>query len=198
VTHLCDETEFGFGWIRDEFLARCSHALAADGRVWLVDPMDDEDVEERVRTAGEPAGVIQLLDRHARDCAALAERLGVPHHVVPRMPVPDAPFQWVVVRDRRRWREVALWWTEQRVLVCADALGTAAYFVARGERLGVHPLLRAMPPRAAFEGLTPRHVLCGHGEGVHEDAATALEEALATARRGVPALLLSAVTGRRA
>ena len=28
---------------------------------------------------GEIAGVLQLLDRHNRDCAPLAERFGVPH-----------------------------------------------------------------------------------------------------------------------
>ena len=190
MTRFCDETDLGFGWIRDELLERCAHALEVDGRVWLVDPLDGEGVEERVRAAGEPAGVVQLLDRHGRDCAAFAERLGVPHHVVPRARVPGAPFEWRVVRDRRGWREVALWWREPRVLVCGDALGTAGYFVARGERLGVHPLLRATPPRAALEGLTPDHVLCGHGEGVHEDATPALHEALATARRRLPRVLL--------
>ena len=192
-----DETDFGFGWIRKEFLRRTSHALVADGRVWLVDPVDDEGVEERVRTAGAPAGVIQLLDRHARDCAALAERLGVPHHLVPRMPVPGAPFEWRVVRDGRGWREVALWWPERRVLVCGDALGTVGYFVTRDERLGVHPLLRPMPPRSAFHGLTPRHVLCGHGDGVHENAAAALGEALETARRRLPRVAASVATRRR-
>jgi hypothetical protein len=190
VTRYCDETDFGFGWIHDELLSRCSHALVAYGRVWLVDPIDGDGVEERVRGAGEPAGVIQLLDRHARDCAAFAARLGVPHHVVPRARVPGAPFEWRVVSDWRPWREVALWWPGAAVLVCADALGTVGYFVARRERLGVHPLLRAMPPRAAFEGLTPSHVLCGHGEGVHDAAAAALREALATARQRLPRILL--------
>lgn len=186
TVRFCDETEFGFGWIRDEFMERCSHALVDGGRVWLVDPLDGDGVEERVRAAGEPAGVVQLLDRHARDCASLAGRLGVPHHVVPRMPVPGAPFEWRVMRERRSWREVALWWPERRVLACADALGTARYFRAGGERLAVHPLLRAMPPRDSFQCLTPGHVLCGHGEGVHDDADGALREALATARRRIP------------
>jgi myo-inositol-1(or 4)-monophosphatase len=40
VTRFCDEAAFGFGWIRDELIGRCSHALVADGRVWLVDPLD--------------------------------------------------------------------------------------------------------------------------------------------------------------
>jgi hypothetical protein len=188
---LCDETEWGFGWIRDERLARCSHALRAEGRVWVFDPVDSPGVEERIRALGQPAGVIQLLDRHRRDSAALAERLGVPLHETPFDGVHGAPFDPVPIVRHRLWREVALWWPEEQVLLCGDALGTVNYFVAPGERLGVHPLLRLVPPRSLAR-FGPRHVLCGHGTGVHGDeAATALEEALATARRRLPAALIS-------
>ena len=58
---FCDEFAGGFDWIADERLQRCSHALVDEGRVWLIDPVDADGVEERVRAAGEPAGVIQLL-----------------------------------------------------------------------------------------------------------------------------------------
>jgi hypothetical protein len=185
---LCDETDWGFGWLQDERLVRTSHALRAEGRVWVFDPVDSPGVEERIRGLGEPAGVIQLLDRHRRDCAALAGRLGVPLHETPFDGVPGAPFDPVPIVQRRFWREVALWWPEERVLLCGDALGTVGYFVAPGEQLGVHPLLRLVPPRA-LSRFAPRHVLCGHGEGVHGDrAAPALEEALATARRRLPAV----------
>src|SRR5512146_1539767 len=122
---FCDELDGGFGWVVAEFMERCSHALVVDGRVWVIDPVDGEGVEERIRAAGEPAGVIQLLDRHNRDSKRLAARLGVQVHLVPREPVP--PFSFLSLLDRRRWREVALWWPERRVLVCADVLGTAAY-----------------------------------------------------------------------
>jgi hypothetical protein len=186
TARFCDETEWGFGWIQAERLARCSHALRAEGRVWVFDPVDSPGVEERIRGLGEPAGVIQLLDRHGRDSAALAERLGVPRHETPFDGVPGAPFDPVAIVRHRFWREVALWWPEERVLICADALGTVGYFVAPGERLGVHPLLRLVPPRA-LSRFAPRHVLCGHGEGVHGDeTASALAEALATARRRLP------------
>jgi len=185
---LCDETDWGFGWIQDERLSRTSHALRAEGRVWVFDPVDSQGVEERIRGLGEPAGVIQLLDRHRRDCAALAGRLGVPLHETPFDGVPGAPFDPVPIVRHRFWREVALWWPEERVLLCGDALGTVGYFVAPGEQLGVHPLLRLVPPRA-LSRFAPRHVLCGHGEGVHGDpAAPALEEALGTARRRLPAV----------
>jgi hypothetical protein len=183
---FCDEFEVGFGWIVDEFLLRCSHALVVDGRVWLVDPVDGEGVEERIRAAGEPAGVIQLLNRHNRDCRALAERFDVPRYEIPRDPIPGAPFEFLPVRNSRLWREVALWWPAPRVLVCADALGTVPSLRVGGERLAHHPLLRMFPPRRLGD-VDPRHVLCGHGEGVHgKEAGKAVEEALATARRRLP------------
>jgi hypothetical protein len=184
---FCDELGFAFGWIVDEFLQRCSHALVVDGRVWVVDPVDGDGVEERVRAAGDPAGVIQLLDRHNRDCRELATRLGVSHHVVPRASIEQAPFEFAVVRDARWWKEVALWWPGERTLVVGDALGTVPELRVADERLALHPLLRLTPPRRAFGGFDPRHVLCGHGEGVQGDEATpALREALATARRRLP------------
>jgi hypothetical protein len=185
---LVDEFDGGFGWIADEFMERCSHALVVDGEAWLIDPLEDE----LVARAGRPAGVIQLLDRHNRDCARLASRFGVPHHFVPRERI--GPFEFLPVRDKRRWQEVALWWPERRVLVCADALGTADYFCARGERLGVHPLLRLRPPRLDVE---PDVILCGHGPGVLGDAADALREALSGSRRRIPGQVASAVRAWR-
>jgi hypothetical protein len=189
-----DEQQWGFGWISPERprLGLASHALLADGGVWVVDPVDAEGVEERVRSLGEPAGVIQLLDRHARDCAAVARRLAVPHHLVPYLDV--GPFEAIPLVRRSRWREAALWWPERRVLVCADALGTIPrFFALGGERLGVHPLLRLAPP-TALARLEPEHVLCGHGAGVHERAAAAVRDALAHARRRAPRLLLELPT----
>jgi hypothetical protein len=185
----------GFGWIVDEFLERCSHALVADGRVWLIDPVAGDGVEERIRSAGEPAGVIQLLDRHKRDCAELARRLGVEHYVVPQAPVADAPFEFLTVRDGRLWKEAALWWPERRVLVCADVLGTSRYYHGPGERIAVHPLLRFVPPRRQLGGVSPQRILCGHGEGIHDTADAALREALRTARRRIPAQLAASVRG---
>jgi hypothetical protein len=176
---FCDEGEGTLGWVVNEFMERCSHALVADGGVWLIDALDGDGVEERVRALGEPAGVLQLLDRHARDCAALAGRLGVPHH---RLAIGEAPFEAIPLVTRRRWREIALWWPERRVLVCADALGTARYFRAPGERLAVHPLLRLMPPRR-LAGLEPERVLVGHGTGVE---GSALRDALRDARLRAP------------
>lgn len=189
---FCDELPFGFGWIAAEpaLMQRASHALVHAGRVWLVDPVDVEGLDQRIRTLGEPAGVIQLLDRHGRDAARLAERYDVTLHRVPFAGAPGSPFEVLRSVDLPRWREAALWWPDHRTLVVADALGTAAYFLGPGERLAVHPLLRLIPPRSLAR-LEPEHVLCGHGEGVHgSDATRALTYALQTSRRGIPRWLL--------
>jgi hypothetical protein len=192
-----DEFAVGFGWIEEGRLERASHVLVAGGAVWLVDPLADEAFEKRVRAAGCPAGVIQLLDRHKRDCAEVADRLGVPLHVVPFDGVAGAPFTFLRMVRFPGWKEVALWWPNARVVVFADALGTAPYFLGPGERLAVHPFLRLLPPRAMSRALSPRHVLCGHGEGVHGDEAAAqFEEALATARRRLPRWLWAQVRRR--
>ena len=92
---FCDESDDGFGWIAEERVARTSHALAVDGRVWLVDAVLWPEALERARALGEPAGVIQLLDRHNRDCADVAAQLGVPHLRVPDRV--DAPLEIVRV-----------------------------------------------------------------------------------------------------
>lgn len=190
---FCDEFDHGFGWQAvDEFLQRTSHALLADGRVWLTDVVDSPGIEERIRALGEPAGVVQLVDRHKRDCAEIARRLGVHLHVTPFAGVEDAPFAVLRVARVPGWREVALWFTEERALVCGDALGSVGYFRAGDEPFGAHPLLRLFPPRRALGGLEPEHMLFGHGEGLHgAEAAHALREALATARRRLPRALVT-------
>ncbi len=149
-TRFCDELPFGFGWIADEppRLERASHALVDDGRVWLVDPVDDPALEERIAASGRVVGVIQLLDRHGRDAAALAARYDVPVHLAPRAGVPDSPFQVLRAVDLPTWREAALWWPERSTLVVADALGTASYFLAPGRASRGAPA--PAPPAAAL------------------------------------------------
>ena len=191
---VVDEFERGFGWQADEpeFLERTSHAVLSEGSVWLFDVLDVDGLDERVRALGEPAGVVQLLDRHARDCASVASRLGVPHFE----PLRETPVPTVHVRSLPGWRERAAF-LDDSVLVAADALGTASYFRAPGERLAVHPMLRLFPPRA-LRGLAPEHVLCGHGEGVHGGgAAEALDAALRTARRRIPRWLPASIKAWR-
>ena len=180
----------GFSWIVDEPMTRTSHALASDGKVWLVDPVDWPDAIERARMLGKPTAVLQLLDRHNRDCATIASRLAIPHIVVPD-DLPGTPFECVSVKRMRRWEETALWWPETKTLVVAEALGTNEFTIGGSDdRVGVHMLLRLTPPKmlAPYE---PERLLVGHGEGVHGPAATTgLREALAHSRRGLPGVLL--------
>ena len=184
-----DELPFGFSWFPDEPLTRTAHALDTGDGVWLIDPVDVPEAIERAAALGPPAGVIQLLDRHNRDCAQLAERLGVPHLRVPDA-VPGSPFTVVEVLKLPRWHEIALWWPEQRALVVAEAIGTNdVYRLGKGPA-GVHPLLRALPP-GALRRLDPEHLLVGHGPGVHGPlAAAALQDAYDRSRKDLPKLAL--------
>jgi hypothetical protein len=183
-----DEFEYGFAWQREgDRIHRTSHAIRSAGGVWLIDTVDGPGLDERVRELGDPAGVVQLLDRHKRDCAAVAARLGVPLFI---LEAPDG-LEARSIQDRRFWKEIALWFPEGRVLVCADALGSVAYFRAKNEPFGVHPLLRLVPPKRALGDLEPEHVLFGHGPGYHaSDAPQRLREALETSRRRLPRALL--------
>jgi hypothetical protein len=196
---FCDEFEGSVGWTpaEQELRRRTSHAVASGGRVWIVDPLDGEGLDGRIRQLGEPAGVVQLLDRHDRDCRPIAKRLGVPLHVTPFGGVEGAPFEVTRVVDLPGWSEAALWFPGERILLCADAVGAASYFRAKGERIGVHPLLRLWPPRALAR-FEPRQLLVGHGEGLAGDeAAEALQAALQTARRRIPAWLAALPQSRR-
>ena len=184
-----DEFPFGFSWFPDEAITRTAHALDAGDGVWLIDPVDVPEAIERAQALGPTAGVIQLLDRHNRDCAQLAERLGVPLMRLPDA-IPDSPFTVVEVLRLPRWHEIALWWPEHRALVVAEAIGTNhLYRLGRGPA-GVHPLLRALPP-GALRRFEPEHLLVGHGPGVHGRlAAGALQDAYDRSRKDLPKLAL--------
>lgn len=183
-----DEYPFGFSWVMDEPLEGASHALVSNGRVWLVDPVDVPEAVERARGLGEPAAVLQLLDRHGRGCAAVAERLGVLHVKVPDT-IPGSPFEAIPTLRLPGWEETSLWWPEQRVLVVAEVLGTAVPWTGGQAQVGVHIFLRAWPPGRLRER-QPEHLLVGHGFGVHgPTAASALEEAYERSRSDLPAVL---------
>ena len=182
-----DELPFGFSWYPDETLTRTGHALDSGTGVWLVDPVDDPEAIARATALGPPAGVIQLLDRHNRDCAALASRLGVPHLRLPDV-IPGTPFSVVPVVRVPRWHELALWWPERRALVVTEAIGTNPVYALGSGPAGMHPFLRPFPP-GALRHFEPEHLLVGHGRGVHGPEATAaLRDAYDRARRDLPKL----------
>jgi len=185
---LVEESPLGLTWTVREPIARSSHALVDAGRVWVIDPTWDPAVFERVAALGEPAAVIQLLDRHNRDCAKVAATLGVPHLRVPAS-LPDTPFSVIPVVDIRFWREVALWWPSQRTLVVAEAVGTARTYAPGPAGAGVSIGLRLWPPRA-LAAYDPDDLLVGHGPALHEpQAAVALREAMERSRRDLPRAL---------
>jgi hypothetical protein len=178
---FCDDLgRHGFSWIVEEPMTRTSHALATSDGVWLVDPVDWPEAIDRAASLGTPVGVIQLLDRHNRDSAALAQRLGVPQ--LEAASLPGTPFEVIEIKRAKRWQEIALWWPEPRVLVVAEALATNRFFPIGDDRVGVHPALRLTPPRT-LRRYEPEHLLVGHGEGVHgPDATVALQQALSRSR----------------
>jgi hypothetical protein len=182
----------------EEGMRRAGHALVEDGDVWLVDPLDVPGLDEVLAAEGEVAGVVLLLSRHGRDAAALARRHDVAVHVPRPLDVDvDAPVESFTgelaetgyvahtVFERFPWREAALYSEDRRTLVVAEALGTAPFFLAPGERLGVQPVARLFPPKTLGR-FDPEHVLVGHGAGVHDDAAAAVREAIRGSRRGLP------------
>jgi hypothetical protein len=186
---VLDPQSYGLTWVTREPMARGCHALADESGVWLVDPVDEATAMAAVAELGDPAGVLQLLDRHNRDCAAIAARLGVPHVVNPDSLAPT-PFEFVPVIRWPGWRETALWWPAEEVLVVPEAVGTAPAFAVGSGPIGVHPMIRLVPPRA-LRRFAPRHLLVGHGRPVHgSQAASGLREALARSRRDIPRLAL--------
>lgn len=190
---------WGVSWIAAEpaFMQRASHALAADGAVWLIDPVDGAGLDEMIAPLGTVRGVLQLLDRHPRDGDAVARRHGVSVMRVPFGEVPGSPFTVLRVVNLPRWREIALWWPEHRALVVPEALGTAPYYLAPGRTVGIHPMLRMFPP-TSLDGLAPLHLLPGHGEPASGDAlAEAIHEALGHSRRDIPRVLGSMIRNRR-
>jgi hypothetical protein len=179
----------GVTWVEQNAMARAAHALLDDRRVWLIDPYENAEAMAAATELGTPAGVLQLLDRHNRDCETISRRLGVP---LMRLPTHAAgtPFTVIPMISNRAWREVALWWSDERALVVAEAVGTAPAF-ALGRRAGVHPMLRLVPPRKQLSRFQPERLFVGHGEAIESGADAALREALAESRSDLPRLLLS-------
>jgi hypothetical protein len=92
------------------------------------------------------------------------------------------------VANNRFWQEAALF--DGETLLVPEAVGTVVYFTTGDRPLGVHPALRAWPPRRALGDLAPEHIRVCHGAGIQTDAAAALRDALASARRTMPRLYL--------
>ncbi|WP_227133346.1 hypothetical protein [Halorubellus salinus] len=206
---------FGWRTAGDDSLARTSHALRTDDGLWLLDPLDapglDDVIAERGPgddAAASVAGVAVCAGWHARDAAAVAARYDVPvtvpagvdraldHLEQPagvdvdvqraddRLPSTDVSLHGV--SPMGAWTEAVCWRDRDRTLYVPESLGTADPFVVGDERLGVIFYARLLPPRDALAGFSPDRVLVGHGDGVFDDAAAALADALDASRRRFP------------
>jgi hypothetical protein len=175
------EHPLGVTWVMDEALTRASHALAHEGRVWLIDVVDEPEALARATALGEVAAVLQLFVAHRRDGEAVAKRLGVPFLALPDV-IRDAPFS-VLSLDKFKWRERALWWPEQRGLIVPESIGTRPFYAVGPGPAGVHPIRRLLPPND-LRSFLPEHILVGHGAPIHGgEAAAALLDALNRSRR---------------
>ncbi|WP_336344727.1 hypothetical protein [Halalkalicoccus ordinarius] len=203
-----DEWDGGFGWIAhpEEEMLRASHALATDEGVWLIDPVDVPDLDEWLTEFGEVAGVVALVGRHTRDAAEVANRYDVPVYLPEPLSsarkeldarvelfgdeLPGTGYRTITLLDTPVWTEIALYDDESATLLVPESVGTAEFFRAPGERLGVHPARRLVPP-TPLRGFVPERILVGHGEGITEDASGALREALSGSRRNAAKLYTS-------
>ena len=183
-----DHVPWAISWTVKEPMERSSHALAHEGRVWLIDPCADEAALRAAVALGEIAAVVQLLDRHPRDCEEIAARFSVPHLRLPDHGLPDSPFEVHRMVWKPRWRELCLWWEDRRALVVAESVGTNGYMAVGDEPVGVHPMLRLTPP-GTLRRFSPDALFVGHGRTIHSGATPALEEALARSRKDIPRVL---------
>ena len=210
--HEIDRFGRGVGWIAypDEAMERASHAIAVPNEetetddVWVFDPVDAPGLDDLLADLGTVAGVVVGLDRHKRDSAAVATRHDAPVYVADWMtgvadeldaPVErfgsqlaDSGFEAFRIRNSSLppWQEVGFF--DGETLIVPESLGSASYFRGDRERIGVHPMLRLTPPTKALSGVNPERVRVGHGVGVNERAALAVEEALSGSRRKAPGL----------
>lgn len=193
----------GATWVAHpaETMQRASHALDTAAGTWLVDPLDAAGVDDLLADRPGPVvGILLGLDRHVRDADAFATRYDAPIAIpewfggqnghdaeVVRVDerLPDTRYRLRRVADGRLWNEAACWAPDDGTLVVPESVGTTAYFRAPGERLGVHPARRLVPPRGAL-AVAPERIAVGHGPPIVRDAAVALEEGLSGARWRAP------------
>lgn len=201
---LVDRFEGGVGWIAypGEAMQRASHAVVSSGELWVFDPVDAGEVDDLLgEFEADVGGVVVGLDRHERDAAAVASRHDVPVYVpawmdgvadgldtpVERFGDELAGFAVERLIDNPVWQEAVFF--DGATLVVPEALGTVAYFRSAAEDLGVHPMLRMLPPRSLRQ-YAPERLLVGHGAGVFEDAPRAIRTAVDGSRRRAPSLYL--------
>jgi hypothetical protein len=201
-----DQWENGFGWIArpEEDMVRTSHAFEDDG-VYLVDPLDAENLDDKLSEYGEVKGIVVLFDRHLRDSEDLAEKYDCPVYVPEWLEksidaevievedrIPDTDWRLIEAVDTLTGREAGLYHEDSGTLIAADALGTVDMFCGRGEKLGLNPLYRLHPPKNLLNYDVER-IFCGHGKGIQENTESTLKNTMSKARRKTPSAYFKAV-----
>ena len=195
LMRFCDEQDFGFGWLDDDERDAAHVARARRRR---------RRVGDRSRCVARGGGACRVARRAARRAAAARPpqpRLRVGRRAARRSHTTSSRAGESTARHssssaisrNRFWREVALWWPEQRVLVCADALGTIAFFCAPGERARRAPAPAPQARRARCGGSFPSTSSPATARACTSDASAALHEALRTSRRRLPGALRSMI-----
>ena len=193
-----DSWENGFGWIArpEENMLRTSHAFEDNG-VYLVDPLDAENLDKKISEFGKVEGIVVLFERHVRDSEKLADSYDCPVYVpkwfdreldaeVEKVSdkVPGTDWEIHTVIDSKISKEAALYHRETKTLIVADSMGTAKHLRGRGEKLGMSPLYRFKPSRKLLD-FEPEKIFCGHGEGIRENASETMEETIRMGRRKI-------------
>lgn len=201
-----DEWENGFGWIArpEEDMVRTSHAFQDDG-VYLVDPLDAVNLDEKLSEYGEVKAIVVLFDRHLRDSEELAEKYSCPVYIPEWLEksidsevievhdrIPGTDWRFIDAVDTLTGREAGLYHEKSGTLTVADALGTVDMFCGRGEKLGLNPLYRLNPPKNLLKFDVER-IFCGHGKGIQKNTESTLKNTLNKARRKTPSAYFKAV-----
>jgi len=179
--HEIDRFDRGVGWIAypGEAMERASHAIAVPNEesetddVWVFDPVDAPGVDDLLadpdgrgrRGRARPSQARQRSDRDPTRRSRLRRRLDDRCRRGDRRPPSSGSARGWRTRGSRRfdprlhdppWQEVGFF--DGETLIVPESLGSASYFRGDRERLGVHPMLRLMPPIEALSGLNPERV----------------------------------------
>ncbi len=186
--------EHGITWMAhpEAQMQRASHALIVNDDVWLVDPLDAQDLDDELAELGTVAGVVVLGSEHHRH----ADRLAARHDVSIHLPawfeekakdfdapvieftdkLADTGFTVLNLKDGF-WQEAGLYHPERRTLAVSDTFMTALFAAQKG-RVELFPPARLAPPREVLDGLAVDRLLVGHGEPVFENAEERIQQAL--------------------
>lgn len=206
---VIERWENGLTWMAhpDAQMQRESHALVADGDVWLVDPLDGGDLDEQLYGVGRVAGVVVLGSEHHRHADRLAARHDVSIHL-PEWFEPDAKaFDADVIEftdaladtgveaiklEEGFWQEAGLHHPDRRTLAVSDTFMTAL-FSSQAGRVELFPPTRFDPPTDALADLAVDRLLVGHGQPVFEDARARMDRALAMEYRSTPTAIIGSL-----